>query len=448
MRALVLLLLFALLPSVAVSLACGGAVNTAPDAQIGADAGMDVFVYVPPDTGVLPDATEEPSVPVEAGPGPDAPFQPATHMPILIPDNGGPVFASPTLVTITYADDPERSFAEAIGAYLVQSPWLKAVGPEYGIGLGTHVPHELADNAPSAISDLDIQSLIGSLIVAGTVPVPSGGPAVTSYDYNDAGMPTAGPAAVLIPAIYMFYVPASTTESVMPGVTICDISGGGYHSMAAGTYGGQTFTYAVITACPNLPPDFVQQAVSHEFIEAATDPAATDPAYNIAQQSFTIDNQTSPWSLFGGEVGDLCSVVEPQWAEGGYTALQRVYSNASAIKGGDPCLPAIEPYFATDVEPQTFVGVPAGHSATFSVTGWSTAAVPDWDLGVSAVTNQPSTFMPMHAIGASLFNNGQTTTLTVTVPQGTPSASYAILAVTSAQSQAYYSGSLVGVYVP
>jgi hypothetical protein len=448
MRALPLVFLFVLLPSVALSLACGGSVNAAPDAQAGMDAGMDVFVYVPPDAGVLPDATEEPSVPVEAGPGPDAAFQEAPHTPILIPNNGGPVFASPTLVTITYADDPLRSFAEAIGAYLVQSPWLKAVGPEYGIGLGTHVPHELADDAPNTIADSDIQALIGSLIVAGKVPAPSGGPPVTSYDVDDAGMPTAGPPARLIPAIYMFYVPASTTETVAPGVTICDISGGGYHSMAAGTYGGQTFSYAVITACPNLPPDFVQQAVSHEFIEAATDPAATDPAYTIVQQSVSIDNQTSPWTLFGGEVGDLCSVVEPQWAEGGYTQLQRVYSNASAMKGGDPCLPANQPYFATDVEPQTFVGVPAGHTATFSLTGWSTAAVPSWDLGVSAVSNQPSTFMPSHALGASLFNDGEKTTLTVTVPPGTPSSSYAILAVTSAETQMDYSGSLVGVYVP
>ena len=154
------------------------------------------------------------------------------------------------------------------------------------------------------------------------------------------------------------------------------------------------------------------------------------------------------WSYFSGEVGDLCSFVAPQWAEGGYTQLQRVYSNTSAAAGGDPCLPAMGPYYATDVEPQTWVSVPAGSSTSFSVVGWSTAMVPTWALSAQGYITSPQTFSPGTSLTAGMLNNGQTATLTVSVPAGTASDSFAMVLVGSADSNTSYQYSLVGIYVP
>ncbi len=87
----------------------------------------------------------------------------------------------------------------------------------------------------------------------------------------------------------------------------------------------------------------------------------------------------------------------------------------------------------------------AGSQTTFSVSGWSTSAVPDWQI--FAQTYQ-GTFQPGVSLSANTLNNGQTATLTVSVPGGTPSQSYATVMVLSGQSQNDFTGTVVGVYVP
>ncbi len=451
------------LVSLAAVAACGGGGSPSRGSPDGAPSGSDATDDAPGVTleaGAADTATplrDSGTAPSDASSAPDSArdsgFPEATHLSLTVPDNGGPVIAHPTLVTITFAGDSERSFAEALGSYLVTSPWLAAVGPEYGIGLGTHAAVELAQSAPGTIDDTTIQALIASLILDQTAPAPSGGSTIpvepgSPFDADDGGFPfdggvassDGGATAVLLPAIYMIYIPSTTRETV-DGLDLCTYSGGGYHSMALGSFDGMTFAYAVVSSCPQLPASEIQQSVSHEFIEAATDPAGTAPAWSI-------QDQTSVWSYFGGEVGDLCSFVGPQWAEGGYTQLQRVYSNASANAGGDPCLPATGPYYAADVEPQTWVGVAAGASTTFSVVGWSTAAVPTWALSSQPYISSPDTFSPGMSLSGGALNNGQTATLTVSVPAGTASDSFAMVLVGSADSMTSYQYSLVGIYVP
>jgi hypothetical protein len=414
--------------------------------------------------------------PREAGPRPgdaspeadaDAGFSEAPHMSLTIPNNGGPVLANPTLVTITFAGDPERSFAEGLGAYLVTSPWLSAVGPEYGVGLGTQVTVELAQTAPGIIDDSTIQSLIASLIIDGAAPSPSGGSVIPIIPgsplegpdggFNlDAGLSDAAASdassleaggegdaastAVLLPAVYMIYIPSTTTETV-DGSVLCQVSGGGYHNQAQGSFNGVTFAYAVVSQCMGDPQSDLVQSVSHEFIEASTDPSGTAPAWSITDQE-------NIWNTFGGEVGDLCSFLSPQWTEGGYVGLQRVYSNTSASSGGDPCLPAPSPaFYATDIEPQTWVTVAAGGTTTFSVLGWSTAPVGVWGLSASPYISNPPSFSPTALLSTSVLDNGQTATLTVKIPATAASQSAALLAVGSALSSESYQYSLVGVVV-
>src|SRR3954463_7867808 len=57
-------------------------------------------------------------------------FTPGAHTePPLVPPQGGPVIASPKLITITFANDPNRALAETFGDWVVTSSWLAAAKP-------------------------------------------------------------------------------------------------------------------------------------------------------------------------------------------------------------------------------------------------------------------------------------------------------------------------------
>lgn len=447
-----------------VAVACGGSSSTSPHGDAGgSDATTDAHEDATGADGAGTDGASDGGVPVEAEAAPP-PFKPAAHTLPKIPNNGGPVFASPTLVTITYADDGERQYDEDLGKYLVTSPWLAAVGKEYGVGLGKQEVVELGAS-PATIDDVAIQALILSLIQSKKAPDPDGGAPVppplvddagddadaaddaagpgADASASDAGGATTGDAGLVLmpPVVYMIYFPPSTSVT-FDGLDLCTATGGGYHSQLAETFDGQTFAYAVVSACPAQGEieELLQLVTSHELIEACTDPAQSDPAYDL-------NTPTNVWYAVGGEVGDLCALNDPQWSEGPYTNISRVYSNASAADGGVPCLPSPEPYYGTDVEPHTFVTLPAGESATFNVTGWSSAPVADWMITPTPYISSPSSFVPTAVLAAATLNNGGKTVLTVTVPPGTPSSSYALILVQSYQSQTDYTSALVGVLV-
>ncbi|HEX3343789.1 MAG TPA: hypothetical protein VHS09_04415, partial [Polyangiaceae bacterium] len=202
----------ALAAGLALSAACGGTTaspGASSDAGGDATGTADVFVVPPADAGAerVADAGHPDSAPpVEAGP-----FVEAPHSGPVITPNGGPVLANPLLVTITYADDMDRATEEALGAFMVESSWLTTVGKEYGVGAGTSANVELTQTSPMTIDDSGIQSLVASLITAGTAPDPRA----------DGGAESTG-------AVYMIYFP-TTTGVTIDGSTLCQISGGGYH---------------------------------------------------------------------------------------------------------------------------------------------------------------------------------------------------------------------------
>jgi hypothetical protein len=441
--------------AVACGSSSGGSNNSGLQAEGGADGSTDGAADVvdaseastPDSTGG--DSAQEATVP-EGGPAdtgvldapeqPDGPFAVAPHSGPVVTNNGGPTIAHPLLVTISYADDTSRSVEEALGSFLPQSNWLTTVGAEYGVGAGTSVNVELTQNAPATIDDSGIQSFIASLITSGMAPDPL---------YPDGGAPDGaasdgGAAAGYSNAIYMIYFPQSTMVTVA-NTGLCQYSSGGYHYESSVMANGHSFAYAVVSPCPNgLPaayPDNYAWAASHEFIEASTDP------YVLTAPGYILYDYTRPWTYIGGEVGDLCTFVLPQWSEGAYTAIQRVYSNKSAMAGGSPCIPSSEPYYAVDGEPQTFVALSAGQQATFQLKGWSTAPVPAWTLSTYAYPVQGMA-SPSLTLGSSTMQNGQTTTLTFGMPAGTPSGTYVDVIIYSMASQTDYTASVVGAYVP
>jgi hypothetical protein len=379
-------------------------------------------------------------------------FVAAAHTLPIIPDEGGPELTHPLLVSVTYANDSQRAFVEQLGAYLVTSPWLTAVGPEYGIAHGTHQNVELPMSAPSSITSTEIEALVESLVHAGTLPDSDAGvlarelPRDSDGGLTDAGPDPwdgggdGGPPVRMPPIIYMMYFPA-TTAITIEGSALCDVTGGGYHYQTPLSSYGQAFSFAVITECPGSDEAELVQATSHEFIEASTDPSQGDYAYSISDLA-------DPWSYFGGEVGDLCSLLTPQWSEGGYSGIQRVYSDKAASEGGDPCLPAPEPYYGTGLVPGTAQEITPGGMLSFDITGWSSAPVAEWSLLASAYISSPSSFIPVFHLSTMTLNNGGTATMTVTVPAEAASGSYAFGLLYSYHSQTDYTTSLIELYVP
>ena len=163
---------------------------------------------------------------------------------------------------------------------------------------------------------------------------------------------------------------------------------------------------------------------SHELIEAATNPLArTREAYRFIRG----DRWYSP---DGGEVADLC--VARSTSEG-HTVTQ-VWSNAAARAGRPPCISTEEkPFFNVSPRPDTLTVRPGGR-ATVELTGWSTAPVPDWIVGIGTRELQSAhatveSYVP--AGGKYAMNNGTTVRAVISVSKDAESGSYESLFLVS-----------------
>ena len=121
--------------------------------------------------------------------------------------------------------------------------------------------------------------------------------------------------------------------------------------------GAVAVPYIVGAACPGYDGPTVDDlqertiAVSHELLEAATDPFPdSDPAYNGE------DAADAVWTLAtGGEIADLCQFDLDPYSTlptlptlpGSTSFVQRSWSNQAAAGGTNPCVPAPPgvPYF-------------------------------------------------------------------------------------------------------
>jgi hypothetical protein len=337
--------------------------------------------------------------PADAGPpgdgggtptGDGAGFVPAPHAAFGAPSpHAGTVLAAPDLVTITYPGYRWQLQVEAFGAYIMTSSYLTQTGKDYGVGQGSHLSVRLMDNAPLSMTDAAVQNyLIGQIGV--TLPKP------------DATK-----------TIYMLYVPAMTTVTDMG--LLCGSAGNafsGYH--AAAPYMGGQFAYAVVGDCTTDVADVTSTAV-HELLEAATDP------YNAPNDGYWFAD--GPPSLFygawGDEIGDVCdyedNIVMDGWA------VQRIWSMSSAASGKNPCVPIPkgEVYTNVNADPNAMQTVPAGASATFTLTGWSTAEIPAWPIATWPADT--TDFDPQPVLSQGTIGNGGTVTVTLTAPAGVAS---------------------------
>jgi hypothetical protein len=298
----------------------------------------------------------------DAASGSDAPSLGALGplMPQEVAGNSGAVMATPAVVAITYNGDPSRNDIEAFyGEYAQSSAWM-AQTTEYGIGaLSVGTPIHLAGQPP--VSDTALHQVITQNLTGAT-------PAWGAPSEN---------------TLYSITLPLDTKFTNNIGQPCC----GGYHDdIMVGT---TDVAYSVQCPCtgsfppPTTPLQALTFALAHELVEAATDPryehdyawGAVDPAHQV-------------WSyVTDGELGDLCEFTQTVlWndAPGMTYTLSRIWSNAAARAGTDPCIGApTTPYYQSvpdqpdDVTIQLFGGSVAtkGTKVAIGATGTITVRV-------------------------------------------------------------------------
>jgi hypothetical protein len=355
--------------------------------------------------------------------GPGSSFG-AAHaaLPLLV-EQGVSVLQAPKIVTVTFPGDTNAAQLEAFGATVTNNSWWDTVRKGFcdpgsttsclGDGpTGTKV--ELTTAPGASYTDSSTGQTPSSLqaFIQGLIP--------SAIPQPDAQ------------TILVFYFP-STTTITLDGQASCSVFGGYHNSMVVG---GTRFAYAVVNECPPMTGttrtalEETTFEASHEILEAATDPAQILTANGGEQVGYYLnlnDPSILPWNaVAGGEAGDLCldflGLGQDATTEGGFT-VQRIWSNAAAAAGGDPCVPGVaDTYF--NVAPETWLlTTDVGGSPTFTADAFSSAATPDWtvigyDLNATSATNlSPYLAITLNGAKSATVKNGDKVAVSVTLKQ-------------------------------
>jgi hypothetical protein len=377
---------------------CGTSTSPAPAAP--ADAGTDVA------TADAPAASSDAAA--------DAPFEPGAHpaSPAVV-DTGGTTLKTPKVVTVTFDADPLAAQIDAFAGAVGASAYWHAVTGEYGVEPLTFARAVHLASTPSA--SIDSGALETWLIsqLDGT--------------HAEWGTPDAN-------TIYAIVYPLGMSIT-MSGQSLCSVTPA-YHSEVQ-LASGVRIPYAAMARCdPFLGLsgiDYVTAGLSHELVEAATDPFPNSgPAY------YSPANQYNAWAIVtGGELADMCTLLSDVYFKpaGLPYMVQRSWSNQAAAAGHDPCVPApASPYFnAAPVLPVTVSGtyygqafttqganIPLGKSKAIAVELFSDVATPGpWKVQAIASGAAKLTFAWDRSSGL----NGDTLQLTVTRVKDDPSVS-------------------------
>ena len=376
-----------------------------------------------------------------------------------VADNGGATLAMPEIVTVRWASDAHgatwEDFDDRIGP---SAYWKKAVS-EYGVGPGVggatrHVVVQTA--APATWVDTDYETWLVQQL---SDPQTSGWPAPTAQ------------------SVYVVYLPAGTTMTSQ-GQDACQ-SFLGAHEETTTNAGLNVPTAIVLTGCSGTTIDDVTATAAHELAEAATDPLPdVKPAY------IGYDAEHLAWELFqqvgdapgSDELGDDCEIYPYAYYREGADlpyVVQRIWSNASAKAGHDPCVPVPSAaYFNTtpldledvSVTAPDYTGalqstktkgwhVAPGQTRTVKVGFYSDAPAPAWTLAAVEGSGVPMASSPTSVLDLKLATtrgaNGDTADLTITVKQAPPGANGTAVLMTLVSGSgngAHYMPVVVGAY--
>jgi len=318
--------------------------------------------------------------------------------PQLLAPFGPDVLGTPRIVPVFYAGDSMQAQIEDFTSRLGGSSfWAHA--SEYGVGAATSVASVILPQAPPArLSSEQVDAFVRAQIEN---PATSGFPARTRGD------------------IYVLLFPPETTITLQlaEGIGESCKQFGAYHSSTLLST-GEFAAYAVIPRCNGYLGltgiDSVTSAISHEAIEAATDPFGggyVEPDWQGSGWSYAFEGG------IGAEVADFCefqSDVEVHDAELGFL-VQRYYSNTAAAAFRDPCVPAPNrPYFnvlpiigGMTAGPFAWakgVAIPPGGQATIPLKLFSDAPTDAWELSTSEGGNPHLTPDPFHQLSFSFDN--------------------------------------------
>ena len=340
-------------------------------------------------------------------------FVPAAHPDApTVKSAGGAVLANPKLVVVTFASDPLAPQIEAFAQAIGTSAYWAATTSEYGVGAATYGGAVHVATPPAAsLSQDDFESWLASQL-DGTHPEWPAYDASTVYSIvfpKNAGIMVDGAPVCHGSPAYHFEIPSSTQQILYAAENRCD----------------PIFGLAGI--------DYVTAGLSHEWVEIATDPHyITGPAF---QQP---DGKYSDWALTtGGEVADMCTNRNDVYFKPSDLpfTVQRSWSNAAALAGHEPCVPAADgAYFsAAPVMPSTVHGSYSGESfyseGVHVALGAQTAI--EVDLFSDAPTSDAFTVKAQAFASANLAfswdqasgTNGDKLTLTVTRTSDGPNMS-------------------------
>ena len=264
------------------------------------------------------------------------------------------IMTTPTVVTVTWSADPSAQKWEQFLDALGPSAYWSTTAGEYGVGAMTVGPHvRLTSTPPTNLTSDTIGTWINSQISAAR----SAWPKPTGSTY------------------YALFLPQTTSDHLQEdGESACDLFDGEHDSA---TYKGTPYAYAIMLQCSGSggdddddagddddggatvdnPMDDVTASASHELVEGCADPWMKHPGYT------NFDSTHLAWDLlqnFESEVSDACenfpSINSTFTTATGTWAVQRIWSNAQARAGHDPCVPApAGPYFT--VAPMNMVPV-------------------------------------------------------------------------------------------
>ncbi len=326
------------------------------------------------DSGSDANGLADVSAPDDASDG-GAPY-PAPHSsPPQVRNYGGVVMTAPTVIPIFFANDSEESQVEEFLKQLAQSSFWGEATAEYGAGpltVGTSIV--VTDPPPPSIDTAQIEAWLAGYL-----------------DGTHVGWPPISPNEIFA----VLYPSTSTVTSPALGTSCTNF--GGFHTEGQAST-STSFAFAVLPRCTSGVPKFqgldgLTSALSHELVEASTDPFYTSPAW------IAVDDNHMVWNVVpAGEVGDLCATAPQSFQRlvGPYL-VQRPWSNASALAGHDPCVPLLaQPYFnaapiLTDAVAIAYQGqsvvtqgveLPLSATKTIDVQLFSDAPMNDWSVSV------------------------------------------------------------------
>jgi len=359
---------FAVSVAILFPLACGGSSASSkpsPDAG-GSDAtGSPETGTGTQDSAAITDSPAD-TPPDAVDNGAPSTNYPAPHpaLPQLVNNASGHVLMSPKAYLVFYAGYPAASVT-ALGDFaqkMVTSTFWSTTTSQYGVGAlayGGTITLPASQTAPTTIAQADIETWVASQVQLGTFGPPDP------------------------QAIYTIVYPQGTTItqpnpiiSALPALQSCSAFGG-YHDNTTQPDGGTagTYAYAVIPTCSGSVDDLTS-VVSHEWVEAATDPYLTTGGTFTLNGGpnaafYSADKDHLVWDLLGGgEAGDLCEPESPAvYVTPGDIGhmVQRTWSNTQAQGSHDPCAPDIAGAFF-DAAPVLTETVTFSSSITGTIT--------------------------------------------------------------------------------